>query len=485
MIKTLGITEKEINENWSLVKNSDHISAAGDRFTFPENISSDFLSNPKLNHPIDGNNLTWDLISLQTRVDITKIKETMNNILVNGTRNFGSFKDKFLYIWRYLNRDLKKDNYLGVLWDVLPADTRIPNHSIWHHNRIASAYVGAKYKDLEVSLVLMSIGPVQGFINTARTTADFWAGSYLLSYLSWKGMEVFANEIGPDTIIFPDLKGQPLVDKWLEGINQNLKSDNTSIEMDVLRPSLPNKWLVICPQNEAENLAKEAEKNIRKEWKKIKQEVFKQINLPGDLIQSFEKQDEFLEVYWSILDLDEINNKDEVLNNYKNFMPLPQNFEEFLKSNIYTPNEGTFFPVFQSAIDRIMGARKSIRFNILNSEEKGYKCTLCGTREVIHDNTVNSDEYSKIKSYWGSLSKDINEKFPLAIKKGEMLCSVCLTKRILGKKPKEILGFGKDISFPSLTEIAVADFKYQVLEKTRNNQELKELVKKGICRRIE
>jgi CRISPR-associated protein Cmr2 len=35
-------------------------------------------------------------------------------------------------------------------------------------------------------------------------------GSWILSYLSWKAMERLADEFGPDVIVFPSLRGQPL-----------------------------------------------------------------------------------------------------------------------------------------------------------------------------------------------------------------------------------------------------------------------------------
>lgn len=51
-----------------------------------------------------------------------------------------------------------------------------------------------------------TIGPVQGFVAQARRTRDFWAGSFLLSWLSGVAMrEVMEQENGnPDVIRFPE-----------------------------------------------------------------------------------------------------------------------------------------------------------------------------------------------------------------------------------------------------------------------------------------
>ncbi len=37
-------------------------------------------------------------------------------------------------------------------------------------------------------ILQFTLGPVQGFVAQARRTRDFWAGSFLLSYLTGKAM---------------------------------------------------------------------------------------------------------------------------------------------------------------------------------------------------------------------------------------------------------------------------------------------------------
>ena len=45
-----------------------------------------------------------------------------------------------------------------------------------------------------MNILNFSIGPVQGFIARARKTRDFWAGSFLLSYLAGQAMAVREEE---------------------------------------------------------------------------------------------------------------------------------------------------------------------------------------------------------------------------------------------------------------------------------------------------
>ena len=47
----------------------------------------------------------------------------------------------------------------------------------------------------------LTIGPVQGFVSQARRTRDFWAGSFILSYLSAVAMKAVQQQDGE--ILFP------------------------------------------------------------------------------------------------------------------------------------------------------------------------------------------------------------------------------------------------------------------------------------------
>lgn len=57
-----------------------------------------------------------------------------------------------------------------------------------------------------------TLGPVQGFVAQARRTRDFWAGSFLLSWLSAVAMQAVIKQQGE--IIFPKVSDDYL--DWLE-----------------------------------------------------------------------------------------------------------------------------------------------------------------------------------------------------------------------------------------------------------------------------
>lgn len=65
--------------------------------------------------------------------------------------------------------------------------------------------------------LIVSVGPVQGFIAEARRTRDVWAGSFLLSWLSAIAMREIAKVVGADSFRFPKLAKDPLYQALIDG----------------------------------------------------------------------------------------------------------------------------------------------------------------------------------------------------------------------------------------------------------------------------
>jgi len=75
-------------------------------------------------------------------------------------------------------------------------------------------------------LLLFSFSPVQEFIKASRKFVDFWAGSYLLHYLSARLCWHIAQTYGPDAVIVPSLWGQDITDAlWLRKYGQEPHDD--------------------------------------------------------------------------------------------------------------------------------------------------------------------------------------------------------------------------------------------------------------------
>ncbi|MFN4875597.1 MAG: type III-B CRISPR-associated protein Cas10/Cmr2 [Aphanizomenon sp.] len=216
-----------------------------------------------------------------------------------------NIKHLFWWLWRCLPEatcDLfDKDNSLMLM----PAETRLPDASIWSHLSMTSALAGALAGyDLTAAqiqrwqgnddlshpyLAVFSFSPVQELIKSSRKMRDFWAGSWLLHYLSAKVCWKLANQYGPDTLLYPSLYQQPLIDHWLLQEIEKLKKEE-KIDFDFskwVKPPLPESLLtagfpnvisLILPQDKVQAAMQTAQQTLLEEWLIIGDLVFKELH---------------------------------------------------------------------------------------------------------------------------------------------------------------------------------------------------------------
>jgi len=389
--------------------------------------------------------------------DDKEIKQIFEKISEISILNDQKAKFFFLFFWRFYPEIFFWLNFH-------PADNRAPNHSIYDHLVQTSAVVSALPRP---AFLLFTIGPVQSFISKSRKTQDLWAGSYMLSYLTWESMKPLIEELGPDVIIFPNLLGQPLMDNYLANLkfdNHTFKAklsekfnnepwfkkfvENAYSEKKLTIANLPNRFLAIVPYNK--DLAKRCEERFKNKLEELAKEVGSKVNQNAQEIE--EHLLAYFQVYWAILPW--IENKDyspeACLSDYKNLIgetELYKVIEAVKKHAYYKPaNVGIAYSLLLELIEKLLGSRKGVRdFNPL--EEKGDKCTLCG-------------EFNQIELNWNKLFKKH------IIKEREKLCGVCLTKRLFPEILKEELKV--EIRFPSTSEMAT------IGEKRRLNKKIKE-----------
>lgn len=268
---------------------SDTVASAADRLNFPKEIRA---PSDCVLHPLSG-----QAMSLPT-ADPQRSLEVQADVIGDLSRRTNDPQKRFLLLWRCLEDELTKREP-NVPWSLLPADTRIPDHSLLQHARVASAFANCLPNP---ATLLFTIGPVQGFIAAARKTRDLWMGSFLLSYLTWHAIKVIAEKLGPDHVLFPSLLGQPLVDLWLH--QKDVLAQKPS--PDQLRlATLPNRFFALVPAEKAEELAKQAEEALREEWRRLAKVVWEKL---CDAVSDFEKAKpiwvrqlaQFPEVYWAI-----------------------------------------------------------------------------------------------------------------------------------------------------------------------------------------
>lgn len=103
-----------------------------------------------------------------------------------------------------------------------PADTRIPHHTVFHHLYASSAMlntIGCW------ALVEVDVPGIQNFVKQGRKTRDFWAGSWLVSFLTWRGIEEFVKVFGPDIVLSPAVFLNPFYLDTVIGLNAVKEED--------------------------------------------------------------------------------------------------------------------------------------------------------------------------------------------------------------------------------------------------------------------
>ena len=173
----------------------------------------------------------------------------------------------------------------------MPAETRIPDGSIWSHTSLTAAVAGALTgTDLTDEVLkrwpsgqipsrpyigIFSFSPVQELIKASRKMRDFWAGSWILHYLSAKVCWELARIYGPDSLIYPCLFEQPLIDTWLlkqwPDFKQWIPKPRSQ---QVLTAGFPNVIVLILPQNAVKAAMQTAKQILLKEWKELSHLVF-------------------------------------------------------------------------------------------------------------------------------------------------------------------------------------------------------------------
>jgi CRISPR-associated protein Cmr2 len=268
---------------WFFDKVCDHTVAAADRLVCPKAraMKADWQAEAAaFKHPLGGGALHFDQkITAALAEDITT--KAQPHALLYG-RLSADKRDwaRFFCHWRLWPREAARhDPHLAHL----PADTRIPDHSIWTHCSLVSALQACvevtgegesiEWREFKPAFLLLQIGPVQEFISQARTTRDLWSGSYLLSWLVAHGIKAVTDQIGPDCVLFPSLRGQPLFDflhkKQLYGEEAlDIWKELGHAPAHILTPNLTNRFLAIVPEGKAAVLAKWAEQAMRDELEK-------------------------------------------------------------------------------------------------------------------------------------------------------------------------------------------------------------------------
>ena len=207
-----------------------------------------------------------------------------------------------LLAWRRLPEDLAAED--GRFWPLQPADTRCPDHSIWDHLRLSSALgflsqsEAADYSkrihqataDALPWLLSAWVGPARDFLGQARTGRDLWTGSVLLAELAWAMVEPVAQALGPDAVLYPDLRANPRADRWLAEAHPGVLAGAAQGSRASL---IPNRFVAVIPQAALDDLLPKLRQAVEQRWAAMAQAVHAHLSKalgPGPWESLFQRQ---------------------------------------------------------------------------------------------------------------------------------------------------------------------------------------------------
>ncbi|HXG33141.1 MAG TPA: type III-B CRISPR-associated protein Cas10/Cmr2 [Bryobacteraceae bacterium] len=490
---------------YRIVQKADSWAAAADRPNWPMERDKEkevprvadwaqvrWYEQAALIHPLSGT--TFELPGRLAATEIENIKHRSFAHMADlvqacgaGTTAGPDWHRIALALWRF-GPELKEEKdagKLGELWKLLPADTRVPDHSIWDHLDLVSALAGAFAADPEndAALLIFSIGPVQSFIQAARKTEDLWAGSHLLSRLLWEAARPLCEELGPDAVIYPRLRGIALVDLWLRDqmglpaqLFHNCLWRNKAPDANPLfSAALPNRFVAIVPASRARELALRCRDEVRRWMLDLgMRTVDRLLEVAGikepdterdDSLPAYEQMRRqlanFPEVHWASTPFNLIRKMSrsnasgsgdlDVSELRKAMAPFyglePSDSAGFLATpawkllsqeldlpgglTFYTPQPGVLYPAVYELTDRLLASAKTVRpFD--QGRQEGWRCTLTGQAEWLttdraHLTVPKSERASgKVETLWTRIA----ERKPAWAKRGEHLSALPAIKRL-------------------------------------------------------
>jgi len=180
---------------------------------------------------------------------------------------------------------------------LMPAETRIPDGSLWSHTSMTAALAGslAGYTTAHKShpyLASFTFSPIQELIKASRKMRDFWAGSWVLHYLSAKICWTLAVKYGPDALLYPSLYAQPLIDTWLLEKYPDFEEWIPQPDANkLLTAGFPNVIMLVLPEDKVQAAMQLAQQTLREEWRTLSKLVFSHLQEQRHWMPSLDPRD--------------------------------------------------------------------------------------------------------------------------------------------------------------------------------------------------
>ncbi|CAK0779657.1 CRISPR-associated protein Cmr2 [Azospirillaceae bacterium] len=372
----------------------------------------------------------------QRMISCGELNEKAVGEIIGEISKDGSAEQSLLALWRLLPERLQKE--LGDDWLHILADTRLPDHSIWHHNDIATAWAAATRRSGGAAFLSLSLGPVQGFIAAARSLRDLWTGSILLSWLIFQAMRPVLDECGPTAFIFPALRGNALADAWLRN-EKGIKAVPETTGNQRLVAGLPNRFMALVPWETSHQLGEACEAAARKAWRDLSISVRSALAekldpLCSNWVDRWDEQIATLpEVSWVVVPEAELDKKEltrlgcSSLEQAKPIWALADAIPAERQPNYPQKNAGVWAAQIE-AVGRIAEAARSIRPVPVTPARPGeshpLKCSILGSFDQM-----GPVDFEGSREFWRQVAEKQVSIDGVRIRKGERLCAISLTKR--------------------------------------------------------
>lgn len=532
-ITALNWTEQEWKEG--IVNRPDATAAGADRFCLKWSVRQHFntVERQLVTHPMGRQEEGAAPLLLASSVGPPPVgkasgieerqaqRESVKRLLSEELARDGNYEAIFYRVWRRWREELiarKGDDetegvHRRLFWSAIPADTRCPDVSIWDHTRVTAGLsfmnVPSSTKrrptvlapEREPWLLQVSLGGVQTFIHTARTSRDLWVGSFLLADLSFHAMLPIIEQYGPTAVLYPDLWRNPRMDAWLKGTDRH-ESAETRQPWDAL-PSwaeptsfaavIPNSFVAVVPRGggqglpDLRDLAAASQKRVENRWGEYAKSVesfFDTVDgLDGHWKDIWKRRHQGRDIVctrWTAVQwAHEPKMKKFVQSgvfpwqNRKNLqtedpkdrglrIAREARFTPWLSQDQWNQSERTRY-AFGNINPNLLQMERGFDYAVTNAQlravhqlrkqaavwpspqssgEDGVKCSLCGERSALTTAPKSGRRAEHVDTLTDQARQFwANKELDPEESGAERLCAVCATKRFLVKADKNVNGF--------------------------------------------